>query len=60
MRAIVLAALLYCLATLQQVPAHVFLRKCGRESQNNPVKKKPYVRATVQLGHATRVVGTDF
>ena len=40
------------LATLQQV--------LGRESQNNPVKKKPYACATVQLCHATReVVGTD-
>ena len=36
------------LATLQQVPARVFLGKFGRESQNNPVKKKPYACATVQ------------
>ena len=43
-------------ATLQP-----FLGKRGRESQNNPVKKKPYVCATVQLCHATReVVGTGF
>ena len=49
------------LARLQQVPACVFFRKRGRESQNNPVKKKPYACATVQLCHATReVVGTDF
>ena len=58
MRAIVLVALLVLrvagLATLQQA----FLGKCGRESQNNPVKKKPHARATV---HAAReVVGTDF
>ena len=37
------------LATLQQVPGRVFLGKLGRESQNNPVKKKPYACATVQL-----------
>ena len=49
------------LATLQQVPASVFLGKFGRENQNNPIKKKPYACATVQLCHATReVVGTDF
>ena len=49
------------LATLQQVPARVFLGKLGRESQNNPVKTKPYACATVQLCHATREnVGTDF
>ena len=51
------------LATLQQmwqVPARVFSGKLGRESQNNPVKKKPCACATVQLCHATReVVGTD-
>ena len=47
-------------ATLQQVPARVFSGKLGRKSQNNPVKKKPYACATVQLCHATReVVGTD-
>ena len=40
------------LATLQQVPARAFLGKLGRESQNNPVKKKPYACATVQLCHA--------
>ena len=28
------------LATLQQVPARVFSGKLGRESLNNPVKKK--------------------
>ena len=49
------------LATLQQEPARDFIRKLGRESQNNPVKKKLYAYATVQLCHATReVVGTDF
>ena len=49
------------LATLQQVPARVFLGNLGRESQNNPVKKKPYECATVQLCHATSEnVGTDF
>ena len=49
------------LATLQQVPARVFLGKRGRESQNNPVKKNADACATVQLCHATReVVGTDF
>ena len=32
------------LATLQQVPARVFLGKLGRESQNNPVKKAVCVR----------------
>ena len=48
------------LATLQQVPTRVFSGKLGREGQNNPVKKKPYACATVQLCHATReVVGTD-
>ena len=48
------------LATLQQVPARVFLGKRGRESQNNPVKKKPHACAMIQLCHATRVVvGTD-
>ena len=46
------------LATLQQVPARVSLGKRGRESQNNPVKKKPYACATVQLCHYERVVGT--
>ena len=47
-------------ATLQQVPARVFSGKLDRESQNNPVKKKPYARSTVQLCHATKeVVGTD-
>ena len=35
------------LATLQQVPARVFLEKLGRESQKHPVKKKRYARATV-------------
>ena len=29
------------LATLPQVPAHVFSGMLGREIQNNPVKKKP-------------------
>ena len=49
------------LATLQQVPAPVFLGKRCCESQNNRVKNKPYACATVQLCHATReVVGTDF
>ena len=49
------------LATLQQMPARVFLGKRGHESQNNPVKKNPDACATVQLCHATReVVGTDF
>ena len=49
------------LATLQQVPARVFLGKRDRESQNNPVKKKPHACATVQLCHVTReVVGTGF
>ena len=48
------------LATLQQVPARVFLEKLARESQNNPVKQKPYACATVQLCHTTReAVGTD-
>ena len=48
------------LATLQQVPARVFSGKLGHDSQDNPVKKKPYACATVQLCHATReVVGTD-
>ena len=47
------------LATLQQVPARVFLGNLDRESQNSPVKKMPYVCATVQLCHATKeVVGT--
>ena len=51
------------LATLPQVPARIFLDTFGRESQNHPVKKKPYARATVQLCHATctrEVVGTDY
>ena len=33
-------------ATLQQVPACVFLGKLGRQSQNNLVKKKPYACET--------------
>ena len=37
------------LATLQQVPARVFLGKRGRESQNKPVKKNPDACAPVQL-----------
>ena len=49
------------LATLQQVPARVFLGKLGRESQNNPVKKS---RMRAQWSsYATlqeKVVGTDF
>ena len=49
------------LATLQPVPRTCVLGKFSRESQNNPVRKEPYARATVQLCHATReVVGTDF
>ena len=47
-------------ATFQQVPARVFLGKLRCESQNTPVKKKPYACATVQLCYATRGnVGTD-
>ena len=37
------------LATLHEMPAHILLEKLGRESQNNPVEKKPYACATVQL-----------
>ena len=47
------------LAILQQMPAR--LRKVWPKKPNNPVKKKPYARATVQLCHATNeVAGTDF
>ena len=48
------------LATLQQVPAHVFLEKLGRESRNNPVNKSRIMRNGPAMRHATRVVGTDF
>ena len=44
------------LATLHEMPAHVLLEKLGRESQNNPVEKKLYACATVQLCPATREV----
>ena len=49
------------LATLQQVPARVFLGKRGRESQNNPVKKKPY--ACERSSYATlqeKLLGLNF
>ena len=42
-------------------PRVLFSGKRDRESQNNPVKKKPHACATVQLCHVTReVVGTGF
>ena len=48
------------LATLQQVPARVFLGMLGRESQNNPVKKKPYARATVSHATLQELLGLTF
>ena len=46
------------LARLQQVPAR--LRKVWPPKPNNPVKKKPYARATVQRCHATKLLGLTF
>ena len=47
-------------SSVLRVAGHL-LGKRGRESQNNPVKKKPYACKTVQLCHATeKLLGLTF